>query len=175
MLEQLRNKLNEAPPWVTYSVVGVVVVVAVGAVVLTMEGSDERSSREKHFYFEDTDDGITVSAEDAREMLHEAAKANPTGRGLVKNPKTGKYTGVIGRKCPKCGKYFVPPEKPSSIFPDSWRDECPKCGYSDEKEKAIQAAFQQKKQGTYDPEKLPAFIREAVEEAEKSGKYDHLK
>lgn len=177
MIGQLREKLNEMPPWATYSAVGVAVVILIGVVVYKSGGGSGRVDRPKHFYFPDTDHGITVSSKEAREMLHEAAKANPKGRGYVKNPKSGEYTGVTGRKCPKCGIYFEPPESSGSIFPDSFRDECPdpKCGYSEHRENTIKSAFEAMKKGTYDPDKIPAFMREAIEEAEESGKYDHLK
>lgn len=131
----------------------------------TRRGMPDRSST-KHVYFRDTENGITVSAEEARDLLREGARANPGKRPLIKNPKTGKYTGVFGLKCDKCGAYFPLPEKTGNILPGSWRDECPCCGYSRQRERVVQAALRQKKAGTWDPDKVPPFIREAVEEYE---------
>ncbi len=169
MVGSIRERLNEAPPWVGYALAGGAAAIAIGIVLwqLSPSSGGGGTGGEKHIYFTDTQDGITVSAEEAREMLREAAKANPGQRPMIKNPKSGKYTGVIGEKCEKCGAYFELPEKSGSIFPDSWRDECPKCGHSAQKERAIQAALKQKKEGKYDPEKIPPFIRRAVEEYER--------
>lgn len=124
------------------------------------------AERPKHIYFSDTKEGITVPVDQAREMLREAAKANPDKRPLIKNPKTGKHTGVMGMKCDQCGTYFPIAERSGGIFPTRWRDECPKCGYSVQRKRAVQAALKMKAQGKYDPKKIPPFIRKAVEEYE---------
>ena len=170
MIGTIRDSLNQAPPWVSYAVVGVMLVLAIGVIAWQMsDPTATGSTGDKHFYCADCDSGFTVSAEDAREALRAAAKANPGSRPLAKCEKCGKFTCVIGKKCPKCNTYFAMPEKSGSLFPDSWRDECPKCGYSAQRERAVEAALKQKKEGKYDPNKIPEFIREAVEEAEAKG------
>lgn len=171
MIAQIRESLSQAPPWATYGVIAVILAIPVAIIAWELAPEGARSAGDKRFYCPDCDDGFTVSAEEARTLLREAAKANPGERALVKCPKCGQYSCVVGMKCPKCGKYFEPPEKSGSIFPDSWRDECPHCGYSGEREKAVKAALKQKREGTYDPDKIPGFIREAVEEAEESGEH----
>jgi len=172
MIGTVRDSLNQAPRWVSYAIAGVVLVVAVGLVAWQVSGPSSRViGRDKHFYCPDCDDGFTVTAEESSELMREAAKANPGGRPLVKCRKCGKFTCALGRKCPKCNQYFEPPEKSTKLFPDSWRDECAKCGYSAEREKAVRAAFRRMKAGDYDPNKVPEFVRIAVEEAEKSGEY----
>ncbi|MBN1345217.1 MAG: hypothetical protein JXQ73_21165 [Phycisphaerae bacterium] len=172
MVGKIREMVNEAPPWVTYAVAGTVVAIAVGVVVYQlMPASTGGSPGDKHFYCADCDDGFTVSAEKARDMLREAAKANPGQRAMAKCPKCNKFTCIIGLKCEKCGKYFEMPEKSGGIFPTSWRDECPHCGFSAQRDRAVRAALKQKAEGKYDPDKIPPFIREAVEDAERSGEY----
>lgn len=120
---------------------------------------------DRHFFFTDTEDGISLSAEAARNEMREAAKANPGQPPMIRNPKTGKYTGVFGLKCPKCGTYFSMQPKTGSMFPTSWRDICPKCGYSEQREQAIQAAIKMHQEGKYDPERIPPFMREDIEKA----------
>lgn len=170
----IRDKLNQAPPWVTYTIVGVVVVAAVGFTVFRMGGGGtEVVATERHFYCLDCQEGFTASPEQSRELMQEAAKDKSAGPGMVKCPKCGKIRCVACRKCTKCGTYFVIPEK--GMGPTlSWRDTCPQCGFSEQKDNAIRTAFQQKKEGTYDPDRLPDYIRDAVKEAEESGEYDHL-
>jgi len=120
---------------------------------------------DRHFFFTDTEDGISLSAEAARNEMREAAKANPGQPPMIRNPKTGKYTGVFGLKCPKCGTYFPMQPKTGSMFPTSWRDICPKCGYSEQREQAIQAAIKMHQEGKYDPDRIPPFMREDIEKA----------
>ncbi|MBN2561993.1 MAG: caspase family protein [Phycisphaerae bacterium] len=130
-----------------------------------------RDAPDKHFYCPECDAGFTVPSDKARDLLRAAAKANPGQHPLAQCPKCHKYTCLLGMKCEKCGAYFAMPDRHSGVFPTSWRDQCPKCGHSAQKERAVRAALRMKKEGRYDPEKVPPFIREAVEEAEKSGKY----
>ncbi len=168
MVGSLRDKINEAPPWVSYSIAGGGLVILIVVIVWTMSSSSGPGelATDKHIYFRDTQTGMTVSAEKAREMLREASKANPGQRALIKNPETGEHTGVIGMKCAECGAYFEMPEKTGSILPTDWRDECPDCGYSAQRERSVKAVLEQKKKGTYDETKVPPFIREAVEDWE---------
>ncbi len=175
MIGSIRDSLNQAPPWVAYSIVGVVLVAAIGLIVWNLAPSSTGTEGEIDFYCPDCDTGFTVEAEEARDLRREAAKANKGGRALVKCRKCNQYTCVVGVKCKKCGTYFEMPEKTGSIFPDSWRDECPKCGYSEQRDRAVRAALKQKKEGKYDPNRMPEFIRESVEEAEASGEYDDVK
>lgn len=166
MVGKVRDALNEAPPWASYSIVGVGLVIVVGLIVWQLKPGGSGQAGDKNFYCPDCETGFTKTAEEAREMLREAAKANPGKRALAKCPKCSKYTCITGLKCAKCGAYFEMAEGSTSLFPTSWRDECPECGYSAQKEEAVQAAMKQKAEGTYDPDKLLPFIVEAVEEAE---------
>jgi len=111
MIGTIRDSLNQAPPWVTYAIVGVVLVLAIGVIAYQMSDSGgPGSTSDKHFYCADCDSGYTVSPEEARELLRAAAKANPGTRPLAKCTKCGKFTCVIGKKCPKCSAYFAMPE-----------------------------------------------------------------
>ena len=172
MVGTIRDSLNQAPPWVSYAIVGVVLAAAVGLVAWQLaEPSASGDTGDKHFYCADCDDGFTVTQDDARELLRQAAKANPGTRPLAKCKKCGKYTCVVGKKCPKCNAYYSMPDKGTESFVGVWRDECPKCEYSGQRERAVRAALRQKKEGKYDPDKTPEFIRNAVEDAEESGEF----
>ncbi len=128
---------------------------------------------DRYFCCKECGHGFGVTNDEARSLLRQAAKASPGQRSpLVKCPKCGKYACKLGIKCAKCGKGFTMPDKNGNIFPDHWRDECPQCGYSVQRERAVRAALKMKKAGKYDPDRIPDFIRKAVEEAEKSGEYD---
>jgi hypothetical protein len=179
MIGQIRDSLNQAPPWVTYSIVGVVLLAVVGLLVYNIGGSSGSGTADtdKNFYCESCGQGFTVSAEEARQLLREAAKASGgTGQILVKCKHCGKNSCVIGRKCEKCGAYFAVPERSGSILPTEFRDECPKCGYSPQRYQAVKAGLKQNAEGKWEPDKMPAFIRDAVEDAIKKGyTYDSYK
>lgn len=172
MIGQVRDKLNQAPPWVSYTIAGVVLAAGIGLVLWQLAPEGAASSGDKHFICEECEHGYTVTPEEARGMIREAAKQKGEDRGFIKCPKCNQHACVHANQCPKCKAYFAPPERSGSIFPDSWRDECPDCGYSAQKEKAVAAALKRKKEGKYDPNGIPEFIRKAVEEAEESGEYD---
>ncbi len=170
MVGKIRDTLNESPPWVSYAVVGVVLVLAVGLVVWQLgSGGAQTATGDKHFFCEDCQHGFSVDADEARQLLRQAIKENPEARGAtVKCPKCGKYTCQIGHKCPKCNTYFAMPA-PSELEAGDWRDECPECGYSQERDEVVKTALELKKQGKYDPDKQPDYIRDAVEQAEEAG------
>ncbi len=175
MVGRIRDALNQAPPWVSYGVAGLLLVIVVGLIVwqILPEGTGGGGDTDRHFYFSDTEDGITLTADQARKELREAAKAAGPGQiAMIKNPKSGKNTGVPGLRCGKCKAYFPMPEKTGGLFPTAWRDVCPKCGFSQQKEDAVQAAIKQQKEGKYDPNRIPAFMREDIEKAlqERGGK-----
>jgi len=128
------------------------------------------SGGDKHFCCTQCESGFTISADKARQLLREAAKANPEKTPLVKCPKCGKFACAMGMKCQKCGKYFALRQVPGGIFPDGWRDECRHCGYSAQRARVVEVALERKRQGKYDPSKVPEFIRKAVEEAEAAQK-----
>lgn len=137
---------------------------------LSMGRRSGSSASDKHFCCTACESGFTVSADRARQLIREAAKANPGKELLVKCPKCGKFACAIGLKCSKCGKSFVLDRSKGAVFPDSWRDECPHCGYSAQRARVVEVALRRKREGKYDPSKVPEFIRKAVEEAEAAQK-----
>jgi hypothetical protein len=165
MIGKIRDMMNQAPPWVTYAVVGVVLVLIVGGLAWQVMPGGGPKDTDKNFYFTDTEDGLTLSADKARDEMRAAAKANPGQPAMIKNPKSGKFTGTPGLRCPKCKAYFPMPEKTGGLFPTAWRDVCPKCGFSEQRDQAVQAAIKQKKEGKYDPNRIPTFMREDIEKA----------
>jgi hypothetical protein len=172
MMDRIRSSLSQAPPWVSYGLAAMLVAIPVGIIAWEVMPERPDLGGDKHYYCPECDDGFTVSAEEARTLMRAAAQANPGGQALVKCPKCGKYTCAIGYKCGKCGSYFPAPEGTGTGLVMRWRDECPKCGFSSQRDDAVRAALKMKKEGTYDPDKLPDFIVEAVEDAEESGQYD---
>jgi ssDNA-binding Zn-finger/Zn-ribbon topoisomerase 1 len=171
MIGKIRDALNQAPPWVSYGIVGVLLVVIIGFIVIQAGGGGGGGKdTDRHFYCTDDGSGFTLSGAEARKQMREAAKANPGQRVMLKNPKTGQYSAIPGQKCPKCGAYFEIPEKSGGgLFPNAWRDVCPKCNYSESRAQAIETAKKQKKEGKYDPNRIPQFMREDIEKALEQG------
>ncbi len=173
MVGKVRDFLNQSPPWVSYGAVGLALLLVVGFVVIrAMPERSGAKETDRHFYCPDTQDGFTLTAQEARNQMRESAKARPGQPVMLKNPKSGQYTAVPGLRCPKCKAYFEIPEKEGGLFPSSWRDVCPKCNYSESREQAVAVARKQQKEGKYDPNKMPAFMREDIDKAlqEQGGK-----
>ncbi len=163
----IREKLNEAPPWLAYTVVGLVVVAAVGIVVWSTSQPDPTTGGDRHYLCTNCKHGFTVGSAEAQAMLEEAARANPGQVAKTKCPACGEYACVVALKCPNCDTYFQIPERQAGMPAQGWRDECPKCGYSTQREQAVKIVLKQKKEGTYDPDKTPPMVLEAVEEYER--------
>lgn len=136
MVESLREKLNEAPPWVGYSVAGVLLVVAVGGAAWQFRSRDGGGPRgETHFLCRECDHCFTVSGDKAQQLLEEADKASQGLQRFVKCPECGERGCVICECCPECGFYYIIPPPEGGIPDEEFRDECPDCGFSAERER----------------------------------------
>ncbi len=167
MVASLREKLNDAPPWMAYTIVGVLLAVVVAVAVLGLrprQGGGPPAA--VNFFCRECDYGFTVPGEKAQQLFAEAEKANPGLQRFVKCPECGKYGCVVCTQCPECGSYYTVPPAEEGMPVKGFRDACPDCGFSAERDRAIKKAMRQKAQGTYDPTKLPDYVREAVEDYE---------
>jgi rRNA maturation protein Nop10 len=126
MIEELRNRLNSLPAGVRYVVAAVLVVVAGGALYLSLraEGPPPDSPYAELVYRKCTDPSCGYVCRDTAYDLaikgytgFEGPGRKPRGEGAV-CPKCGKKTLEFAKKCPKCGEVHVAGEIKEGKCPD---------------------------------------------------------